>query len=465
MKAVVLTFLLLLNSVLDAGAAARQQAADSLGGTVGGRVSADSGRPLPGVEVSLLRRVYQPNGWFTLEVAARAQTDERGDFLISGMQEGRYYLRAGAISTRIPGTPPERYPPVFYPGSPDAESALPVDVRSGTESSGLDFVRRAENTYRVRGRIVEASSGQPPAAPGVYLSVVPRGPRRVAAPPDAFAPYQADGTFDLADVFPGSYWLVATERVPVPAPATPAQQSLTGRTAAASLPPPRALAPLDVMDRDVEGVSVALNPDPPLAGRIFVEDGELQPVEAAAIAIEVMPVLWGDTRFGAPLAGAVVQTDGRFLFPAAPSGEYVLSVAMLPRDFYVKEARYGRQDALGSSIQIGPSGDSLNIVLGARGGQVDGVVRSSAGDGVPNAAVVLVPDRGERHLFKTTTSDSRGRFTIRGAAPGEYKLLAWESVEGFSFFAPEIVAAAADFATPVRVEASRTIADVQMVPK
>ncbi len=47
------------------------------------------------------------------------------------------------------------------------------------------------------------------------------------------------------------------------------------------------------------------------------------------------------------------------------------------------------------------------------------------------ATVTLVPlgARRTRSFYKTATSDALGHFTIRGIAPGSYKIFAWDKVD------------------------------------
>jgi hypothetical protein len=55
---------------------------------------------------------------------------------------------------------------------------------------------------------------------------------------------------------------------------------------------------------------------------------------------------------------------------------------------------------------------------------------------VPGATVVLVPEARRRSngaLYVVGTSDASGRFTLRGVAPGEYKVFAWESIPAFAY--------------------------------
>ena len=58
------------------------------------------------------------------------------------------------------------------------------------------------------------------------------------------------------------------------------------------------------------------------------------------------------------------------------------------------------------------------------------------------ATVALVPDeprRAQTRLYKGITTDQYGRFTIKGIAPGGYKLFAWEVVEEGAYQDPDFL--------------------------
>jgi hypothetical protein len=60
------------------------------------------------------------------------------------------------------------------------------------------------------------------------------------------------------------------------------------------------------------------------------------------------------------------------------------------------------------------------------------------------ALLALVPppsQRGNSNLYKSVVSDSSGGFTLRGVAPGEYTLFAWETVLSNAWMNPEFLAA------------------------
>src|SRR5262249_49402243 len=74
----------------------------------------------------------------------------------------------------------------------------------------------------------------------------------------------------------------------------------------------------------------------------------------------------------------------------------------------------------------------LEIVIGTNASRVNGIVVDSRQQPLSNRTVVLVPDVRHRHradLYKVASTDSSGRFQMRGITPGNYQLFAWENVE------------------------------------
>ena len=89
-----------------------------------------------------------------------------------------------------------------------------------------------------------------------------------------------------------------------------------------------------------------------------------------------------------------------------------------------------------------PGGGALEIVLSPNGGQVDGVVLDDKQQPAAGAKVALAPDearRGRTDLYKTAVTDQYGRFTMRGIAPGDYKLFAWAELEPGAAQDPEFL--------------------------
>ncbi len=148
---------------------------------------------------------------------------------------------------------------------------------------------------------------------------------------------------------------------------------------------------------------------------------------------------------------------------------YEVSVAGAPEDFYLKAARLGNDNVLeaGLSLARGRQPGPLELVLSSAGGQIDGIVGSKE-QGFDGAIVVLVPEprhRGQARLYKTTTTDQYGHFTLRGIVPGEYKLFAWEDIEAGAYQDADFLRPYEERGEPFRVvEAGHHSIQLKLIP-
>ena len=124
--------------------------------------------------------------------------------------------------------------------------------------------------------------------------------------------------------------------------------------------------------------------------------------------------------------------DGRFTIDNIVPGRYSVSLRCRPDTLYVKSAslRDGTsvQDIVAKGIDIrdGLRG-TVDVVLAQSAWAVTGVVKDGE-QPAPGAWVTLVPDPPAiEHTvqFRQTYAGPDGRFSIAGAAPGEYRLFAW----------------------------------------
>ena len=143
-------------------------------------------------------------------------------------------------------------------------------------------------------------------------------------------------------------------------------------------------------------------------------------------------------------AVATVRSDGSFVIQNVADGSYRVGVYGMSEDFFLKSGRAGDEDLLdaGLTISRGQSPGSLELVVSSAAGRVDGVVFGEQKQPFSGASVVLVPDppyRSRTELYKTTTTDQTGGFTLRGIAQGEYKLFAWEEIESGAYQDPDFL--------------------------
>ena len=79
----------------------------------------------------------------------------------------------------------------------------------------------------------------------------------------------------------------------------------------------------------------------------------------------------------------------------------------------------------------------------------------------------LIPDqlRDRRDLYKSAVTGTDGRFTIRGITPGDYRLFAWEDIEPYSYFDPEVLKSYERLGKRVRIrESSKESVEMTIIP-
>jgi len=140
----------------------------------------------------------------------------------------------------------------------------------------------------------------------------------------------------------------------------------------------------------------------------------------------------------------------------------------VPPDLYVKDARLEGADVINEFLHVsGPVSGTLEIVLSSRAGQIDGTLVNEKSQPVPGIEAVMVPDRfrDRADLIKTAVTDKDGRFTIRGIPPGEYKIFAWEAIEQFAYFDPDVLRQFEQLGKAVSIpESGKITLEVKLIP-
>jgi len=387
-------------------------------GAITGRVYDEAGEPIEGGRIRALRRSYERNQRQFVQAAA-AVTNDRGEYRLYGLPPGHYYVGATytpalahevVVATAAQATAgsilEEGYAPTYYPATTDPGRAAPIALGPGEELRGLDFSLLPKRTVRVRGRVFSAASGRPGRGASLWLYARESGARGSVFRMQTVVE-DSQGAFEFRGVTPGSYVLGANglEEGEIYA----AQQTL------------------DISDADVDGISLVLAAGIELKGRVRTE-GNAQ-LNSTDLRVVLQP--HDDPETDA--TSVSVKPDGTFVLKNVASDVYDVTLAGAPEDFYLKAARLGSDNVLEAGLNLarGRQPGTLELVLSSAGGQVDGVVTSEQ-QGFDSALVALVPEphhRSQNRLYKTSTIDQYGHFTLRGIAPGDYKLFAWEDLE------------------------------------
>jgi Carboxypeptidase regulatory-like domain len=405
-------------------------------GVVSGKVKFDDAEPAVNVAVQLYRSYYD-RGRHGYAAAASGRTDDRGEYRLHGLEPGSYYVAAlyqtpprpsGAEEqehTDAQGNPlPDlSYAVTFFPQAQKMSEAVPVKIGSGAEVGGIDIFLTLVHTVHVRGRVVGTGVI---SSPNVALRWNdPDNTASVSAPINVSI--NPDQGFDIQGVTAGPYLLVAS--------GVEGGVTLTGRT------------PLNVGDADVADVSVVVDAESMWSGKIRVDGGD--PPQPQGQPSGLPPGLAISLQPRRPLTSATraqVSEDGEFTIPFAADETYDLYVANAPGNFYLKSVRVANAERLGEGLEAssGEAPPTLEVVLGAHGGQVLGrAVTTDPKVVASGATIALIPDPPAGHVqaYQLTNADEYGNFTVQGLAPGKYLLVGWLDQPACDIYNPDDFAA------------------------
>ncbi len=113
-----------------------------------------------------------------------------------------------------------------------------------------------------------------------------------------------------------------------------------------------------------------------------------------------------------------------------PDHHYYARALNLPEDYYLKSVAISGHEMPPNDVLVSGTRGDMELTFSATGAQVEGVLYDSKGEPT-RGSVLLAPDLpqpGPPDLYRRTSADSKGKFTLHGVAPGSYRLLALESV-------------------------------------
>jgi hypothetical protein len=464
-------------------------------GNISGRITDRSDQPLANVPVQLMRYSYDAQGQRSYQNVGAAKTNDRGEYRIYWITPGRYYLLAGTpgmgaspllammMMMEGGGTNPNELPITlgyaYFPGVSDLSLANAIELRPGAELESVNFTLTTRPpTYRIRGRVVDSRTGQPPAR--ARVAAVSRNPGMSASsilnemameiPINNYN--SASGVFEIRDLLPGNYSVTAVVQDPVPPSA--------GGRAGPAQPPAMSTGAvaLAVSDTDIDGVVITVVPAATISGRIRSDGSQQLPVTPDRIRIILNPR--NPSLPGRGASNATPAADGTFRLPSVAIGDYRVALQSQggaaaagarpgSNAIYIRDARLDGADVLNGPLRISNSASgTLDIVVGVGGGQVSGVLSDRRSQPVPVAQVVLIPERTRDRidLYRTVTTDGNGRFNLVGITPGDYKLFSWEGLEPNSWFDPELMLQSENKGHLVRVtDTSSEMIDLKLIQR
>src|SRR3954466_6624487 len=440
-------------------------------GSISGTVVDERGEPVVGVPVTALHRRIVGGGLALRYDGAGVETDDRGVYRIPQLRPGEYVIAVLSTTTSLPAdvagelgsvvtfgpavrtmvqagifpttgdgirvgnrvllqmgpaaplAPDGRmliYQNTFAPAVSNSAEATVVTLGSGESRAGVDVTIRFSPAVAVSG----AATGPDGPIANLAVRLIPAGAERIDAytadaNPAGVTTAMTDpsGTFIFPAVPPGQYALTAAVAI-----------RETSDTAGVSL---WGTQPLAVADKDIRGISIALQPGIRVRGRVeFTDASSARPGETPALDILLIPVaasgIWR-TNFGHVAAG-----ETSFVTGGDPPGRYMVSLRGQPEWMLARVARGTRplpEDIL--ELEDEEIRD-IAITLTRNATRISGSIVDAMGAPDSDTRVVIFPadttfwregifnPRRVRRMAAT----SSGTFEFNGMAPGDYYIAA-----------------------------------------
>jgi protocatechuate 3,4-dioxygenase beta subunit len=438
------------------------------GSVISGHIHDATGEPMPGTTVRVLMYRYA-QGNRQLVPAGTAQTDDRGEYRVWGLNPGEYYVSATNRNLNInlgargglpgiaappafggPGMPPPAvetalaargipgdvarddpsdlaYAPTYFPGVSSPNDARPVTVGLSAEVLGIDFTVLLVRTGRVTGRVNNADGG--PAGSGNVTLVPDVGAGRGALG-GRYGGRIVDGAFSIANVPPGRYILRAVG------------DGGRGRGRGRGGDPTTAqfaAQPLSV-DGDVDGVFVTLAPGATISGNVTVQ-ATATPVLPEVTQFRVTAPTAAPSDFG-PNGQARVDRDGTFMLEGVAAGSRWIR-AQAPRGWTLKSVIVDGREVIDTPLDIRGAQriSGVTLVFTDKLTEVAGTVADQQGTPMTDYTVLAFPSdstlwRPQARQIATARPDQNGRYQLRGLPPGEYFLVAIDPAEQGEWYEP-----------------------------
>lgn len=373
--------------------------------TVAGAVLDEDETPITGVVVEAQRAVYDENGRRRFVTAAETVSDDRGEFRLSGLGPGQYFITAFDPNYAGVGDRDGQlfYGPTFYPGTVFQDDAVRITLEPGVPVDGLKFKLEIIRPARLKGRLI---------APGLQLlagavNIGPSRSNRSGSFATSEADIKPDGVFQFANIL--------AERYAIRARAAVEKDGLSHF----------ALWTQPVEGVDVDEVDMTLAPGARIDGRV-VWEGRTTARPTDLTPIRVRAPMADGSSFGDVLSGKI-DADGRYSLMGAMAGYHYIRVENLPDPWEVKQVLWQGADVTDIQVPLEYRHQyiGVDVVLTDVTTTLAGTVAVAANDLAQGYAVIAFP-RSRLHwhpvsrYIKLTYADDRGRYVIKGLPPSEY---------------------------------------------
>jgi len=408
------------------------------GGVITGMVTNTKGEPMVGVPVHATMSTLTSPTFNFFGGGGTSETDDRGSYRIYGLLPGQYIVSAGGEGTFGRFTPSgfDRDVQTYYPSS-TRDTAVPVSVRSGDETTGIDIKYKATEGHSLSGFILgDIPSGGVNGA--ITIMLAHAGTPSIAAIGLAIAAEQRR-PFSFNGVADGEYDLFASYL------SSPTENALSGEKH------------VTVRGGDVTGIELRLALLGSIAGNVKLEP--IKPEDKcdkrqSQVIETVLQVPPDDQKKAISRSPAAIYSGlgqlnekGEFVLRNLTAAKYRLSIKLPTESWYVhnidlpaaaraleSKTTSVQPAATNSSgwqgvvtIKAGENLSGVSIVVGQDAAGLRGRLATGGTAIREGTHVYLVPvDRelGNNVLrYSETFVKNEGSFVLENLAPGRYFIL------------------------------------------
>jgi len=395
------------------------------GGVIAGRLTDSRGHPVVEETVTLNKLDQSGNSnmyWINDQYNQMYLTDDRGEYRIFGLPEGRYLVSVG--QEQKPGSAGLTwrdlfYPRVYYPNATSKVEAKVIEVTEGSEATDIDItVPDPKKPYSVYGRVVDADTGKPVPVEEFTVRALTQDGKPIGGGTAIGEGSGPNGEFHLRVVTPGKYALMV---------------NADGGDDNGFISEP---VIFDIIEGDVTGVEVKVRQAGSISGAVVIEGtsdpkilSKLSQIKISSFYRSIKSTLTGRMPIAAGIADVKVNADGGFRISGLQPGNVFIQVRPSPdiRGLTVariERDRVGLMASDGVDVGAGTHVTGVRIVMVYSARAVRGEVKV-VGGALPAdlkfSATARRVDQPTQALLSADV-DARGQFLIEGAPPGEYEI-------------------------------------------
>jgi|SRR5262245_1432763 len=392
------------------------------GGVITGRITDSTGRPLIAMKVRLQLAEEESARDQNLRAmqgfslySEFAETDDRGIYRAYGLPAGKYILSAGS---GIFGDVSQKYPLTYHPDATDDKQATRIEVKEGSEVTGVDIrIGSERGTYEAVGRVIDAESGEPvPRASLMCFRIQEPGESPVQS--SANATSDAQGNFRFAGLPSGNYSVSFSPDFLSTSQGEYYTEETTFRIA----------------DTNLAGVEVRARRGGAISGVVVLENNRdpLQRDRLTQMILTAFVTRKGDPQadFGMSGQGMTrINSDGSFRVVGLAPGEVQFGVFSLTGHTpeLVRVERDGSQITGNLEIKRGEVITGVRLILATGTGIIRGQVETAGGSLPEGIAMNVLALRNgainSDENMRQAAVDKKGRFVFEGLLDGEYEVV------------------------------------------